>query len=244
MAGSHAGSSPVLLSACKLCSVNTYAIRCLGPPTAQEYLQADRVAPLPEHAALPRIFDNIKESLLPALRHTLAESERADLCVGYFNLRGWREVCDHVDHFEGGEKTCRLLVGMHRSESEELRHALRFGGSERLDNGVANRLKKELAQEFREQLVWGAPTDVDERVLQRLAKQIRGGRVRVKLFLRHALHAKLYLTYRDDPNNPITGFVGSSNLTFAGLSGQGELNVDVLEHDACEKLQQWFEEFA
>lgn len=35
--------------------------------------------------------------------------------------------------------------------------------------------------------------------------------------------------------------MGSSNLTFAGLSQQGELNVDVLDHDATEKLAGWFE---
>lgn len=190
---------------------------------------------------MPRIFDNIDEHLLPALQHTLAESERADFCVGYFNLRGWRAVCDHVDHFEGGTNTCRLLVGMHRSESEELRRALRFGGPERLDNGVANRWKKELAQEFRDQLVWGAPTDVDERVLQRLAKQIREGRVRVKLFLRHALHAKLYLCFPNTYNLPSVGFLGSSNLTLSGLSHQGELNVDVKDDDACRKLADWFD---
>ena len=192
---------------------------------------------------MPRIFDNIEERLLPALQHTLTESERADLCVGYFNLRGWRELCDHVDHFEGGnDAACRILVGMHRSESEELRRELRYGGPERLDNGVAKRLAKELAQEFRDQLVWGTPSNEDERVLQRLAAQIREGRVRVKLFLRHTLHAKLYLCFPNTFNQPAIGFLGSSNLTFSGLSNQGELNVDVKDDDACRKLAEWFED--
>jgi hypothetical protein len=31
--------------------------------------------------------------------------------------------------------------------------------------------------------------------------------------------------------NPAIGFLGSSNLTLAGLSRQGELNVDVMDHD-------------
>lgn len=191
---------------------------------------------------MPRIFDNIDEHLLPALQRTLSESERADLCVGYFNLRGWRAVCDYVDHFEGERGICRLLVGMHRSASEEVRRALRFSGPERLDNGLANRLKKELAQEFRNQLVWGTPSNEDERVLQRLADQIRQGKVRVKLFLRHTLHAKLYLCFPNTYNLPAIGFLGSSNLTLSGLSYQSELNVDVVDHDACQKLAEWFEE--
>ena len=37
-------------------------------------------------------------------------------------------------------------------------------------------------------------------------------------------------------------YLGSSNLTFAGLSAQGELNVDVLDQDATVKLKQWFED--
>lgn len=38
------------------------------------------------------------------------------------------------------------------------------------------------------------------------------------------------------------GYLGSSNLTLSGLSRQGELNVDVLDHDACENLAHWFED--
>ena len=79
-------------------------------------------------------------------------------------------------------------------------------------------------------------------VSARLAKQIKANKVVVKLFLRHPLHAKLYLLFRPDPINPTVGYLGSSNLTQSGLSHQGELNVDVLDHDACQKLAQWFEE--
>ena len=38
------------------------------------------------------------------------------------------------------------------------------------------------------------------------------------------------------------GYLGSSNLTLAGLSKQGELNVDVVDADSCDKLENWFED--
>ncbi len=88
----------------------------------------------------------------------------------------------------------------------------------------------------------GAPTNEDEAGLRRLAKQIRAKKVVVKLFLKHPLHAKLYLLFRPDPINPSVGYLGSSNLTQSGLSYQGELNIDVLDHDACQKLEKWFED--
>ena len=193
---------------------------------------------------MPRIFDNIEKQLLPALRETINVSNSADFCVGYFNLRGWKELDSHIEKWSGGEgHCCRLLVGMQRLPQEELRAALSLIHRDgEMDNQTALRLKKKLAEEFRDQLTVGIPTNEDEAGLRRLAAQIRAKKVIVKLFLRHPLHAKLYLLFRPDPINPTVGYLGSSNLTLAGLSKQGELNVDVLDHDACQKLSNWFED--
>ncbi|MCR5943451.1 NgoFVII family restriction endonuclease [Ochrobactrum sp. XJ1] len=193
---------------------------------------------------MPRIFDNIETGLLPALRKTLSISERGDFCVGYFNLRGWKSVDDLVSAWPGGEgNQCRLLVGMQRLPQDELRIGLGTGKEDLpLDNQSALRLKRKLAEEFRVQLTLGMPNNADEAGLRRLANQLKSKQVAVRLFLKHPLHAKLYLLFRPDPNNPITGFLGSSNLTLSGLSKQGELNVDVLDHDATEKLAKWFDD--
>ncbi len=192
---------------------------------------------------MPRIFDNIDQHLHTALQKTLAVSDRSDFCVGYFNLRGWKQLDSYIERWSGkdGER-CRLLVGMQRPPQKELREVLSITKSETIDQKTAHRLKKKLAEEFREQLTIGIPTNEDEAGLRRLAAQIRARKVVVKLFLRHPLHAKLYLLFRPDPINPIVGYLGSSNLTLAGLSRQGELNVDVLDHDACLKLEEWFED--
>ncbi|MBA3247733.1 MAG: NgoFVII family restriction endonuclease [Pyrinomonadaceae bacterium] len=193
---------------------------------------------------MPRIFDNIDLPLLPALKETLQVSERADFCVGYFNLRGWKLLDTLIEQWAGGEGACcRLLVGMQSAPQEEFRAAYSLSDSEELiDQGTVVRLRKKVAEQFKEQLEFGAPTNADDAGLRRLSAQLRARKVIVKLFLRHRLHAKLYLLHRRDPNNPTIGFVGSSNLTMSGLAKQGELNMDVLDHDACQKLQKWFED--
>jgi len=128
---------------------------------------------------MPRIIDNIEKSLLPALQKTLELSDRADFCVGYFNLRGWKELDSYIETWSGGEDhCCRLLVGMQRLPQDELRQVMRLSRADSgMDNQTAIRLKKKLAEEFRDQLMVGAPTNEDEIGLRRLSAQIKAKKV-------------------------------------------------------------------
>lgn len=200
---------------------------------------------------MPTIFDNIDTPFLEnqqgnGLRDALKLSHRGDFCVGYFNLRGWSKIDDIVESWQQASPEsppCRLLVGMQRMPSEEL--ASLFSAEhieERIDSKRVAQLRRQVAEEFRKQLTIGIPTGADEAGLRRLARQLRQGKLRVKLFLRHPLHAKLYLAHRDDAFTPLIAYVGSSNLTMSGLRAQGELNVDVVEKDAAQKLHRWFED--
>jgi superfamily II DNA or RNA helicase len=199
---------------------------------------------------MPTVFDNIDTPFLEGvdgngLKNALKLARRGDFCVGYFNLRGWRCIDGVVNDWkipEGSDPVspARLLVGMQRLPHDELRAWLSTDSDRPPDNKTLIKLRKDAANEFRRQLTIGNPTDNDEAGLRRLMRQLKEGRLRVKLFLKHALHAKLYLAHRDDTINPIIAYLGSSNLTMAGLKGQGELNIDVLDKDAAKKLSEWF----
>ena len=198
---------------------------------------------------MPRIYDNIENHLTKGLNDTLEVSLRTDFCVGYFNLRGWKEVADKIDALNGEviregqneiNRVCRLLVGMQKLPIDILKDYFNKDEDFIIDQAEAVKLKKKLAIEFKEQLTIGIPTEADERALRKLSQQMNDGKVVVKLHLRYPLHAKLYLAYSDDKRVPVVGFLGSSNLTLAGLAKQGELNIDVLDHDAANKLAKWF----
>jgi hypothetical protein len=192
---------------------------------------------------VPRIYDNISLPLYPALQHSLENSVRADFSVGYFNLRGWQNIAATIDEWPGGDGHCvRLLIGMQALPEEELRQEIGLHAQDSLLDGAAKkRMLRDVAESFRRQLVIGVPTNADEASLQGLARQLKSRKVVVKLHLHFRLHAKLYLTYREnDPDVSKVAYVGSSNLTMAGLGKQGELNVDVVEGDACDKLAAWF----
>lgn len=74
---------------------------------------------------MPKIYDNIEHHLITGLNETLDLSTRADFCVGYFNLRGWKQVADQIDRLTGEtvyernespHRICRLLVGLQKGK--------------------------------------------------------------------------------------------------------------------------------
>lgn len=203
---------------------------------------------------MPRILDNHprhrsdpEHELRAALHQSLADASRLDACVGYFNLRGWDQVAEAVDGLapaNDDDPKARVLIGVTpAAESAALRRSLASTSADQsVDNATAARLKTETVAALRSQLTWGVPTDAHEAALRTLRRQLVRGDVRVKLHTAYQLHAKLYLCVREHADSPITSYVGSSNLTMAGLVRQGELNVDLLDHDSTRKLQAWFDE--
>jgi len=201
---------------------------------------------------MARIYDNIESKFAEGLQGIITNIgvKRVDFCVGYFNLRGWNIVVDQIDSltgdyiYENDERVfrkCRLLIGMHRPSEEIIRQL--YTEQPLPDANYVSQCKLAISRDFRRQLQLGFPTKQDEFTLRRLSEQMKDEKVCVKLYLREPLHAKLYLAYRPDDNfNKIQAIMGSSNLTYSGLTKQGELNAEFGGSDSAEKLACWFDE--
>ena len=203
-----------------------------------------------------KIFDNIDEKFEDGLKAILSNVGvmRADFCVGYFNLRGWRQVAADVQNLSGCNvvekdakgvptpvhRACRLLIGMYRPQSDVIQEMYAIE-KQHVDSETAQKWRKRVASDFRRQLTLGVPTSADEEGLKILRQQLVDGKVCVKLHLRHPLHAKLYLAYRpEDTSNPIMSIMGSSNLTFGGMTRNGELNAEFGDYHDNQKYAKWF----
>ena len=201
---------------------------------------------------MARIYDNIETKFAEGLQGIVTNVgvKRVDFCVGYFNLRGWNLVVDQIDTLTGDYvyendkrefRKCRLLIGMHRPAEELIRQL--YTEPSLPDANYVSQCKLEIARDFRRQLQLGLPTKQDEFTLRRLSAQMKDEKVCVKLYLREPLHAKLYLAHRPDDNfNKIQAIMGSSNLTYSGLTKQGELNAEFGDSDSAEKLSRWFDD--
>lgn len=199
---------------------------------------------------MARIFDNIDQELAPHLVATFEASQRMDAAVGYFNLRGWSLFSNVIDAKPASDQpVMRVLVGMTLADPHDqvqtfLQAALEGRDDEsdvEIDREIARARLQQALNKFRTQLMRGIPNAQDMASLRALQRHLTDGRVQIKLFTRRPMHGKTYLCHKDDINHPVVGFVGSSNLTMAGLRHNYELNVDVLDFDGADKLNQWFE---
>lgn len=202
---------------------------------------------------MARIFDNIQKQLGPHLEKTFPGHDRMDAAVGYFNLRGWNIFAPHVEARAATAPdlpVVRVLVGMvagteQQQALEDLQHQLEHSeadGEPLIDHELAGERRRALMRHLREQLMRGIPTATDRTTLKTLRDQLSRGLVELKVYTRRPLHGKTYIFHRTDPNHPRLAFVGSSNLTAAGLLSNYELNVDVADYDGAEALAQWFED--
>lgn len=206
---------------------------------------------------MPNIFDNITDDtrLGLALRESLKDFDTVDVATGYLDLRGWSSFADILDTKEpqppeAGRPTARVLVGMIApSDSEQILDSLQADvqppayGADIHDREKALARRDQLVKHLRNQLMRGLATAASQRTLQTLKRQLRDGVVEMKVFTEKPLHGKTYLFHAPAKKHGSRwAYVGSSNLTGAGLNRNLELNIDVQDSDATNKLAAWFDD--
>ena len=197
---------------------------------------------------MTRIIDNNSLTLSDSLKNSLPHSSRLDACVGYFNLRGWREIRSEAalmlnNQIENGPRV-RLLVGMALSGEDQARVKYDIlKASEDLAvmdmTQIAPRRLKSL-ESFSNQLMWGVPNTPEQLGLQELLQDLKSGFLQVKFHAAQPLHAKLYVSHLAVGPTPFQAVVGSSNFTPSGLMQNGELNLEETDREQAQELAKWF----
>ncbi len=199
---------------------------------------------------MPNIFDNITDGtrLGAALQESLQQFDTVDVATGYLDLRGWSSFAEVIESKRtpgelSDEPRARVLVGMVApSDSQEILNSLQEAvqpapyGSDIHDYGKALARRDQLVRHLRNQLMRGLATKTGQTTLRTLKSQLEDGAVQMKVFTEKPLHGKTYIFHKPGMQFGSTGaYVGSSNLTGAGLYRNLELNIDapVVGDDLC-----------
>jgi hypothetical protein len=172
---------------------------------------------------------------LTALHQEHGAALAVDIATAYFNLAGYNLLAGELERTQ----KVRLLLGAEPRPEAELPQRQPGDPTEPrfTEQQVAAAIAKleEALRASRDLLPFDLETDS---AVRRLLAVLHAGKVEVRRYARHFLHAKAYLARV--PEGGIV--VGSSNLTFAGLSRNYELNLGHYQEPAVGKVHEWFEE--
>ena len=173
--------------------------------------------------------------LLRGLREQLAVPPTIAIATAYLNAQGFELLADELER----APRVRLMIGAEPQQPEERLFARRPTDDELLQKAIADHeagLRDErdlagftLARDTAERRIvaWLRMTDADG-----------VPRVQVKRYTKGFLHGKAYI-----PENDLAGILaGSSNLTYAGLRLNKELNLGYETGSHKRLVRDWFEE--
>lgn len=189
--------------------------------------------------------------MLQALSNALETSDSLDICVGYFYFSGFELLAEKLR-----DKKIRILVGMeidptcvdeivHNSREREVsleRYA------PRTPTVSALQLKKNYVDALIA-FVNGSDTfdtSVSENVFEMFISKIKDGSLEIRK-TKEDFHGKFYLIHNkselsQNGDAPGTLFTGSSNFTYRGLIGQGEMNDPFRDAHMFNERKRVFEE--
>jgi len=149
-------------------------------------------------------------------------SKSIDVATGYFEIGSLLALKDEWQQVN----TIRILMGDEVSQRTKKAFVVGFGRvKSRLDDSLES-------EKLKDDFLTGVPAIVEA---------IRSGKIKCRVYRKDKFHAKAYLTHARQEVIGSFALVGSSNLTYPGLTENVELNVQITG-TPVNVLQEWYEE--
>ncbi|MCK9198949.1 MAG: phospholipase D-like domain-containing protein, partial [Bacilli bacterium] len=201
------------------------------------------------------IIDNKDKTMLDSLKNSLKQAERVDILTAFFYFSGFNALADDLK-----DKKIRILVGntIDPDAINELCKAVKESPNEILEtyakrgyNNLNNSQKKNLyTNSFIEMFNKSALSDEfdssdSQTIFKMFLHKIKDGSLEIRLTGTQN-HAKAYI-FTNKPEYSCFGdqkgvvFTGSSNFTYNGLRGQGEMNERFSDNTKYDEYMQKFD---
>jgi len=206
--------------------------------------------------SMASIIDNREKTMLESLKNSLNQAEKVDILTAFFYFSGFNALAKELSN-----KKLRILVGntIDSQAIEELCRAVkdsqeevldtyavrgynRLNNSQKKDNYITSFIelfnKSSLSEEF--------DSTESQEIFKMFIDKIKDGSLEIRLTGTQN-HAKAYIL-TNKPEYSFFGdqkgvvFTGSSNFTFNGLLGQGEMNERFSDNTKYEEYKGKFEE--
>lgn len=196
------------------------------------------------------LIDNKNQTLQEALKNALQSADSVDIAVGFFYFSGFQALFEQLK-----DKKVRILVGL-EVDPQLVPQIAQYAkdGDEDLSRWQPRRpttSRTALKLNYIDSFV-GFMNDSDifdqdksNEVFDLYIEKIKNGTLEIKK-TESDYHGKFYLVHNKEELSqngdfPGTVFMGSSNLTYRGLIGQGELNDSSREKSKFEEYKKEFE---
>ncbi|MGL5717706.1 MAG: phospholipase D-like domain-containing protein [Paraclostridium sp.] len=147
-----------------------------------------------------------------------------DVLVGYFRSSGFYKMYESMERVE---KT-RILVGLNLDKkSVEMIHTAQ--NDMQIDFTSNKEAKEKYSNEVSEEIASSEDTKDVEIGIKKFIEFIQTGRLEIRVYPHHPIHAKVYIMRKDQEKSEDFGKVitGSSNFSKSGLLDQLEFNVEL-----------------
>ena len=195
------------------------------------------------------IIDNEKNTMVDRLQAIMPEAVKIDIAVGYFFISGFAQIMDSLKLIEASNDPKHIIRILTSPVTDKITAEAQFAANEALDDIKTEAGQRDEPAEMRKNTVEGIRRELEhmpqsegqKEAVRRLIDLIKKEKIRIKIYTKEQLHAKLYLL-KLNIAVPQESIIGSSNFSVSGLRDHAELNLVTNDDKHYEGFHDWFEE--